>query len=59
MEKKPTIKSVMEQYKVSRIFAKNMIFLYFGSNEYPGRHYDGVGFRGTFDDFVKWEIGRN
>lgn len=56
--KKPTIKSIMERYGVSKIFAKNMIFMYFGSHENPGPHYDGVGFKGTFDDFVQWELAR-
>lgn len=50
---RPTIKSVMEQYKVSRIYAKNMIFMYYG------KHYDGAGFQGSFDDFVKREIKKD
>ena len=52
MRTKPTIKSVMEQYNVSRNFAKNMIFLYYG---WQFKNQNQAKFK-TFDAFVKSEL---
>lgn len=45
----------MEQYNVSRMFAKNMIFLYYN---WQFRNQNQAQFK-TFDAFIKSEIARN
>ena len=55
MNTRPTIKSVMEEYNVNRVFAKNMIFLYY---KWQFRNQNQAQF-GTFDAFVRSELKRH